>query len=117
MKEPRLWSRSSLLDSNHSQPGSPTNESLREKHLANGSTPLKRPFKKRVTLGCIPSRYTRNSDSESNTHSLRKTAGLSLESREVNIPYLFEILDGFIFMVFQPGKCFCFLPVTNSEKH
>ena len=62
---------------NHSQPGSPTNESLREKHLANGSTPHKRPFKKRVTLGCIPSKYTRNGggggETEANTHSLRKT--------------------------------------------
>jgi hypothetical protein len=65
---------------NHSQPGSPTNESLRDKYLANGNTPHKRPFKKRVTLGCIPSKYMRNiggvgghGDTETNTHSLRET--------------------------------------------
>ena len=45
-----------LMETKHSEPGSPTNETLQQKSL---SQYPKKPFKKRVTLGYIPSKFTR----------------------------------------------------------
>ena len=54
-----MLNRSVVMDTQYSEPGSPTNETLQEKSL---NIQPKKPFKKRVTLGYIPSKFTRMSE-------------------------------------------------------